>query len=395
MLKKNLPNRRSFYRSIICLTLALMISVVHAQQHFSFVSNTGNNMTVLIKSSIKPLLNNVPLAIGDEIGAFTPEGMCVGAIVWKGKNEAITIWGDNEQTQALDGARSGENLLFRIWSSQQNAECNAMAAFESGGPAYRPDGIAVLSTLAGNLLVSEQKVVPKINAEEAVPEKQDKIALYTSIHLDSNTRPDLGTKRSNPPQMLNTSQHRDSIPTSITLVEPAHLFQTTSDSVVLRWKRVEAKDSRYWLELSTDSMMTKAIIDSSLAQRDTCRTYHLRAGAYWWRVRDGKNGVWGPYSEKRKMEILSRQIKPGPFEFAWHPLESGETTCAIEYRLQTETKVKFNLIDSNEKPVLSFSKKQSAGPQRIPVDITNLRRGTYSYTLEIESFAIKGQLSVE
>jgi len=60
--------------------------------HFLYTANTGNNATIGIQASINPMINGTAIAVGDEIGVFTPEGLCVGAETWTGSSIAITVW---------------------------------------------------------------------------------------------------------------------------------------------------------------------------------------------------------------------------------------------------------------------------------------------------------------
>ncbi len=65
----------------------------------------------------------MPLSNGDEIGVFsvdsadTPKVLCAGAVVWRGVNCAITVWGDNDQTPVKDGMHGGDTLIYRVWDS--------------------------------------------------------------------------------------------------------------------------------------------------------------------------------------------------------------------------------------------------------------------------------------
>jgi len=118
-----------------------------AQTHFSSVKNTGNNMTVLVQAAINPSIDGQPLSNGDEIAVFTPSELCVGAIAWQGNNTAITVWGDDDQTAAIDGIKGGEVLSFKVWDASRNLELPARVSFQSGGPSYSADGIAILDSL--------------------------------------------------------------------------------------------------------------------------------------------------------------------------------------------------------------------------------------------------------
>src|SRR3990172_8900881 len=84
---------------LISLFVGLLISAqAVAQVHFTFTPNTGEEATVAVPTSANPNIGGSPLASGDEIGVFTPAGLCVGAVIWTGSNTVITVWGDNDQT---------------------------------------------------------------------------------------------------------------------------------------------------------------------------------------------------------------------------------------------------------------------------------------------------------
>ena len=122
--------------------------------HFAFVSNTGANATIGIPASIVPSILTMPLVPGDEIAVFadgvsTPDSFCVGAVVWTGENTAVTVWLDNDQTLALDGARAGTALRFRLWRQSTGKEYgNVAATYSLGSGTFTPNGISTLSSLA-------------------------------------------------------------------------------------------------------------------------------------------------------------------------------------------------------------------------------------------------------
>lgn len=98
--------------------------------HFTFRSNTGKNAVIGIPAT--SINGTVPNAEGDEIGVFA-NGKCVGASVWEGKNTAITVWGDDDQTQEKDGINPGEQMEIRVWRKAADSEFTATAMqFKSG-----------------------------------------------------------------------------------------------------------------------------------------------------------------------------------------------------------------------------------------------------------------------
>ncbi|MDP1677921.1 MAG: T9SS type A sorting domain-containing protein [Bacteroidota bacterium] len=136
---------------ILCLLFLLcagLVRTVESQTHFVFVENTGNNATIAIPISASPNIAGVPIAVGDEIGVFTPSGLCVGAIVWNGNNGAVTCWGDNDQTVENDGMGVGERILYRLWQRSSGYEFKSInVSYSEGDTLYRRNGIYVLTSL--------------------------------------------------------------------------------------------------------------------------------------------------------------------------------------------------------------------------------------------------------
>ena len=131
----------------VCSFLLASNSVFGQTTHFLYTSNTGNNAIIGIPTSINPTIGGVAIAVGDEIGVFTPAGLCVGAGVWTGSNIAITAWGDNAETTVIDGIVGGEQMQFRMWRKSTNTEYSAQVTYTQGNSTYAIDGIYQLGSL--------------------------------------------------------------------------------------------------------------------------------------------------------------------------------------------------------------------------------------------------------
>ena len=137
-------------------------------QHFQFISNTGQNCTVIVPSSIEPQYwDGTLLKSGDEIGVFNCTGLCCGAGVWNGENTAITVWGDDVQTaDTADGFLENDTLRFRIWDSNKDLEYAALTSFEDESDCVcHIDGFGVLTELVSEaetgISKSETLTVPE------------------------------------------------------------------------------------------------------------------------------------------------------------------------------------------------------------------------------------------
>ncbi len=127
-----------------------MISSLSKQSHFRFTADTGNNATVGIPGTATIHIAGNTLDVGDEIAVFadglvTPDSFCVGAIIWEGTSAALTVWGDDAQTAALDGIRIGTEMKYHIWRDEENREYRPVGVtYDQGDGIYTADGIYIL-----------------------------------------------------------------------------------------------------------------------------------------------------------------------------------------------------------------------------------------------------------
>lgn len=143
-------------RAIICgaVVVSIATGAAEAQQHFVCASGTGNNATIAVPASINPNIDGVPMATGDEIAVYTTDGICAGATVWQvGQNAAITVWGDDDQTEQKDGmstVNGGEIMKFRMWRKATNTEITqTTVTYSRGEGRYKIDSLYVLASLQG------------------------------------------------------------------------------------------------------------------------------------------------------------------------------------------------------------------------------------------------------
>ncbi len=117
--------------------------------HFnSCVRLTGNNASIVIPNSVT-IVGNLTLEPGDEIAIFAPDGLiCAGTTPWDGNNIAITAWGDDTQTDAIDGLQVGEEMQFRIWDKSAMQEIQvAEVTYSLGDGIYTVDSFHVVNSL--------------------------------------------------------------------------------------------------------------------------------------------------------------------------------------------------------------------------------------------------------
>ena len=136
--------------------LLLFLLLAHAAAaHAQCSARTGESATLLLAPGISSDLRG-----GDRIEIITSDGRCAGSAVYSDTSHvALTAWGDDEMTEALDGLTPGEAMQFRIvrdgkvLSRWKGLTVDPVATY-SGAKEYlqtegvfAPDGIYLVETL--------------------------------------------------------------------------------------------------------------------------------------------------------------------------------------------------------------------------------------------------------
>ena len=88
--------------------------------HFQFMPFTIDFYPILIDELI---INGEYPAIGDEVGVFAPNDLCVGAEVYEGEFPVkIAAWKDDPCTEEVDGYNPGETLSFKFYDASAGIE---------------------------------------------------------------------------------------------------------------------------------------------------------------------------------------------------------------------------------------------------------------------------------
>jgi len=105
-------------------------------------SKTGRNMSLLSLESD-----------GDEIAAFTEDGLCVGCVVLKGEAPwGMAIWGDDPATEEKDGLAEGEAFTLKL---SDNTPLKVSKVLSGSGLVYSTDGFTVVKLESEFQLPSE------------------------------------------------------------------------------------------------------------------------------------------------------------------------------------------------------------------------------------------------
>src|SRR3989339_2008145 len=217
-------------RFLVAFFIAISVFGAYGQSHFTFTANTGDNMTVLVQAAINPAIDGSAIANGDEIGVFTPAGLCVGAVAWNGVNTALAVWGDNDQTVPIDGCVAGELLSYKVWDASAAKEAPATVAYASGGPDYSVDGMAVLASLSATTPPS----TPILNSPTDAAANQ-----LTSLTLSWNTATGAATYHV---QVSTSNIFASILLEDSTLVTTSRAVTGLSNNTVYYW-RVRAKNA--------------------------------------------------------------------------------------------------------------------------------------------------------
>lgn len=118
-----------------------------SQHHFQFENNTGKHAIIVLPTeSILASATAFCLTEGDEIGVFNSDGLCCGAVVWDGLNTSITAWGNNSQSEEIDGFRQDEQFQLRVWQRNSDLEFPVHIQYCKNHPdSYQTNGFSVVS----------------------------------------------------------------------------------------------------------------------------------------------------------------------------------------------------------------------------------------------------------
>lgn len=112
-------------------------------QHFTDFLRTEPNHSILVLE-FQNAGEGVPS--GWEIGVFTPDGMLTGAGIWTdGENVGFPVWGDDAETEEIDGFRDGEEMSFMGWDDEADEEWRLEVEIVEGRIEWSDRGFTVLN----------------------------------------------------------------------------------------------------------------------------------------------------------------------------------------------------------------------------------------------------------
>ncbi len=136
-------------------------------------------------------LNGDEVSEGDEIAAYSTNGMLVGSVTYTGDATALTVWGDDITTDEIEGLLEGEEISLELWrKSEDKIEELTVQKWIEGGNVYSINGIAIAGDISSAVTGLGYELYPNVpNPFGAVtsisffaPEEGDvKIGIYDML----------------------------------------------------------------------------------------------------------------------------------------------------------------------------------------------------------------------
>ena len=127
----------------ICLMILSTQALGQPPEHFDYtVTHPDISHSLLVAEAT---LDGERLVVGDEIGVFTPDDLCAGAgVVEEDGRTGLTAWGDDPDTDEVDGFRNDEAFHFKLWDADADCEYDAEANFTHGPEVFTRQGVSRL-----------------------------------------------------------------------------------------------------------------------------------------------------------------------------------------------------------------------------------------------------------
>ena len=184
------------------------------------------------------------------------------------------------------------------------------------------------------------------------------------------------------------------MPDPVQLIKPLDGDTIRMNDIALVWNKGSENVTKYWIELSTDSNMTNAIVDSTI---DTMKVFNQlkNNSRYWWRVRACNATGWGTFSQTRVFHVdlpVSVICKPENYEI--HSFGCSSNNSSLRYALPVDCYVNISLFDLEGRVVRNImSRKQSAGRYSIPMG--RLAKGAYILKFKAGTFSRNELLNIK
>ena len=121
-------------------------AIGNQEPHFEWALTDANQSIIVTEA----FLDEELLVNGDEIGVFTPAGLCAGGrILDEDFPVGLAAWGAEQGEQPPNGFRAGEDLSFHYWDFSQQLEIEVVEANAVNGDlVYAANGFLVVELAA-------------------------------------------------------------------------------------------------------------------------------------------------------------------------------------------------------------------------------------------------------
>ena len=158
-----------------------------------------------------------------------------------------------------------------------------------------------------------------------------------------------------------------SLPAQVQLQLPPDMAGLNVDTARFVWYHSSPAVTRYWFELSTDSLFATGFVDSMIVDTTTVVHQLVQNQLYWWKVRSNNAAGWGPFSQPRRLIVLltslgTRHGLPTISDLSPNYPNPFNPTTTIRYQLAKQSRVIikiYNLL--GEEIRIMIDTEQAAG----------------------------------
>jgi len=111
-------------------------------KHFDRPLNTGNNMQIVIPENVW----ESTVEEGSEISAYNAVGKLVGATVYSNPTTVLTLWGNDVNTELVDGLLVNEPVALKVWNNERLRDFE-ITNWSIGANSYEIDAVNVVSSI--------------------------------------------------------------------------------------------------------------------------------------------------------------------------------------------------------------------------------------------------------
>jgi len=189
------------------------------------------------------------------------------------------------------------------------------------------------------------------------------------------------------------------VPGLVQLVAPAQGAVLSADSAVFRWNRPAPAASRYFFELSVDSLFNLKTVDSTLTDTSKTERHLLNNQRYWWKVRGGNIETWGPVSATNTFMVVVSgaadlaDVVPQAFGLSQNYPNPFNPSTVIEFGVPRASHVLLKVYDILGSEVATLvNDVRGPGLYRVRFDASNLTSGIYLYRLVTPEGALQNRM---